>query len=980
MTNSIDTKLALLKNEIEGELYSDEVTRLLYATDASAYQETPLAIVIPRNVEDLGAIVRFSSETKLPLIPRTAGTSLAGQVVGNGIVVDCSKYLNRILELNTEQQWVRVEPGVVLDELNIEMKKHGLFFAPETSTANRCMIGGMVGNNSCGAHSLVYGNTRDHTLEVSGFLSDGSPVTFTDISAEEFEEKCELPSLEGALYRNIRDMLDNPHNREGIVTEFPDPILERRNTGYAIDIMLGLEPFEKNGAPFNFAKLICGSEGTLMFISEIKLNLVELPPREKGLLVVHLTSVEESLKANIVALNFKPAAIELMDDIILQCTKSSIEHKKNRFCIEGDPGALLCVEFAKNSRKEIDEACTGLIDELKTKGLGYHFPIVYGADIGKVWALRKAGLGLLSNIPGDAKPQPVIEDTAVSPLVLPEYIKEFNEVLERLELSCVFYAHIATGELHLRPVINLKTEAGVKQFREVATEIARLVKKYRGSLSGEHGDGRLRGEFIPYMIGEENYQLLIQLKRTWDPHGVFNPGKITDTPPMDSFLRTSPGQSTPEFETVLDFSETLGFVRMAEQCNGSADCRKSAIIGGTMCPSYQATRDENKTTRARANMLRNTLNSATVGRNPFTSKELYDILDLCLSCKGCKAECPSGVDMAKLKAEFLHHYYKNNSIPLRTHLIVNFSMLQNMASKVAGLYNLMAESKWLSGGLKRAIGFAAGRSLPNVHRITFRKWLKKNLKSLNEGLSQETGQVCLFVDEVTNFNDVPIGIATVKLLNKLGYRVLVYNNADSGRPLISKGFLGKARKLAQANVALFAHVVDETTPLIGIEPSAIFTFRDEYPDLLCDREQQKAKELAAHVFTIEEFLVREMNSGRISKDQFTSEKRQVLFHGHCQQKAIASTSSTQTILEFPCNYSVKEIKSGCCGMAGSFGYEKEHFDLSMKIGELVLFPAIQQAEESTLLAAPGTSCRHHIKDGTGRIARHPVELLCEALK
>ena len=968
-----------LKEDIEGDIFTDEISKLLYATDASAYQETPVAVVLPRSKHDIEKLIRFAGKNKMPLIPRTAGTSLAGQVVGSGLIVDCSKYLTRVLELNVEEKWVRVEPGVVLDELNLLLKGHGLFFGPETSTSNRCMMGGMVGNNSCGAHSLVYGSTRDHTLEVKGFLSDGSEITFAPLTVEEFEAKCKLPSLEGKIYKNIREILSNPGNQERIVREFPDPVLERRNTGYSIDILLGTEPFGNSKKPFNFSTLVCGSEGTLMFITEIKLNLVELPPPVNGLLVAHLNNVEESLKANIIALKHKPVAIELIDEIILECTKSSIEHRKNRFFLEGNPGALLCVEFARNSKDEIEEAVAALVSDLKKNGFGYHFPLLYGADISKVWALRKAGLGLLSNIPGDAKPQPVIEDTAVNPEYLPEYIKDFNEVLTKLNLSCVFYAHIATGELHLRPMINLKTEEGVKQFRTVANEIARLVKKYKGSLSGEHGDGRLRGEFIPLMIGEENYQLLRVIKRTWDPEGIFNPGKITDTPPMDTSLRYTPGQGTPEFDTVFDFPESLGLIRMAEKCNGSADCRKSAVIGGTMCPSYQASFDEDKTTRARANMLRNIL-SRNKKNNPFDSKELYNILDLCLSCKGCKSECPSGVDMAKLKAEFMYQYYKSNFIPIRTRLIAYFSTLQSIASKMAGLYNWVVKSKFLSGFVKRIIGFAAKRSLPKVYRKTFRKWLKKNLPAMNSQLANSAPEVYLFIDEFTNFNDVPIGQIATKLLNKLGYRILILDNKDSGRPMLSKGFLGKARKLAAANVKLFHPVISKEKPLIGIEPSAILAFRDEYPDLLRDDEKKQALELAENTFTSEEFLASEMGKGKIRKESFTSEERTVIFHGHCQQKAIASTAPTKTILGFPENYSVEEIKSGCCGMAGSFGYEKEHFELSNKIGELVLFPAVRKAEATTIVSAPGTSCRHQIKDGTGRIARHPVEVLYDALK
>jgi FAD/FMN-containing dehydrogenase/Fe-S oxidoreductase len=966
-----------LRDIIKGEVLTSDTQRTIYSTDASAYKEKPVAIVIASSQEDILESIKLANKYKLSVIPRTAGTSIAGQVVGRGLIVDCSKHLNKILEINTEEKWVRVQPGVVLDELNMVLKKHNLFFGPETSTSNRCMIGGMVGNNSCGAHSLVYGSTRDHTLEIKGFLSDGSPVVFGKLSNSEFYEKCDMIGLEGQIYRNIRDILSDENNRNRINKEFPHPDLHRRNTGYAVDLLANNEPFTNSGEAFNFCRLLAGSEGTLMFSTEIKLNCVDLPPKETALLVVHLNSVGESLKANLIALQHSPVAIELIDNFILECTKNSIEHSKNRFFIQGEPGALLCVEFAFHTKEEVEKHTTALINELKTNGYGYSFPLLYGADISKVWALRKAGLGLLSNIPGDPKPVPVIEDTAVLPIFLSDYISDLNEVLAENGLDCVYYAHIATGELHLRPVINMKTTDGIKQFRMIAFETAKLVKKYKGSISGEHGDGRLRGEFIPIMIGDENYQLLKEIKKAWDPNGVFNIGKITNTPPMDSSLRFTPGQLTPDFDTIFDFSDDMGLIRLAEKCNGSADCRKSSIIGGTMCPSYQASRDEDKTTRARANMLREIINS-NHNKNPFDSKELYDILDLCLSCKGCKSECPSGVDMAKLKAEFLHQYYKSNRISLRTILIANFSKLQNIASNVSGLYNASINNKVVSGIVKSIIGFAKDRSLPRVYRKTFRSWLNKNLEGLNNTIANGD-QVYLFIDEFSNYNDVPIGIKAVKLLNRLGYKVIVLKNVDSGRPYLSKGFLVTARNLAHKNVLLYADVVNENTPLIGIEPSAILTFRDEYPDLLRGDEKLKAKKLAENTFTFEEFIAKQASKGRISKTSFTNQTKIVMFHGHCQQKSISTTFATTAVLQLPENYKVEEIKSGCCGMAGSFGYEKEHYELSMKIGDLKLFPAVRSALEDTIIVAAGTSCRHHIKDGTGRIAIHPVEALYDAL-
>lgn len=968
-----------LMQGFEGEIYTDEFHKKIYATDASAYKEKPAAVLVVKTKEDVKLAIALARKNKTHIIPRTAGTSLAGQVVGGGIIVDCSKYMNKILELNKEEKWVRVQPGVVLDELNIYLKEQGLFFGPETSTSNRCMLGGMVGNNSCGSHSLVYGSTREHTLEISAILSDGSETVFRKLNQQEFKEKCTLDNLEGRIYRGVKDELLNAQVQKAIKAEFPDPEIERRNTGYAVDLLIQQQPFTNSGDEFNFCTLLSGSEGTLAFTTEIKLNLVDVPPKHKGLLAIHHATIDEAIEANIVALEHGPTAIELIDKFILDCTKTSLEHKHNRFFIKDDPGALLCVEFAEHNRELIAQKCEELIMEFKEKGFGFHYPVLYGNDISKVWSLRKAGLGLMSNIAGDAKPQPVIEDTAISPAKLPAYINEFNKVLSENELHCVYYAHIATGELHLRPVLNLKEEKGVKQFRLVADEIARLVKKYGGSLSGEHGDGRLRGEFIQFMVGEKNYQLLRRIKKIWDPDSVFNQGKITDTPPMDSFLRFEVGKPTPKFDTALDFSDSLGIVRLAEKCNGSADCRKSEIIGGTMCPSFQATRDERNTTRARANILREILNGKR-DENIFQNKELFKVMDLCLSCKGCKNECPSGVDMAKLKSEFLYQYYKTKSRPIRSKLIAAFSRTQSMAVSVAAFYNALLSSKIISAWLKSAIGFAKDRSLPTVNRTTWRKWIGKNLDLLNEGERNRVGHtVCFFIDEFTNYNEAHIGIKAMKLLSGLGYKIEVYNNKESGRAKISKGFLKEAKRLAEYHLKLYSNKIGQEFPLVGIEPSAILTFRDEYPDLLRGREKELAQKLAENVFTIDEFIAEEFKKNKIRTDQFTKDEKEFLFHGHCQQKAVSGTKATHEILSIPINYQVKEIKSGCCGMAGSFGYEKEHFDLSMKVGELVLFPEIRKSKLGQTVVANGTSCRHQIKDGTNELAVHPVEVLYNAL-
>jgi FAD/FMN-containing dehydrogenase/Fe-S oxidoreductase len=972
----MNNRLLLLAKELEGEFYFDDTIRTLYATDASAYREMPLAVAVPKTTDDIKKLIAFAHAEKTSLIPRTAGTSLAGQVVGNGIVVDVSKYFTQIIELNTEEGWVRVQPGVVRDELNMFLKPHGLFFGPETSTANRAMIGGMVGNNSCGSNSVVYRSTREHLLEVKALLSDGSEATFKTLDIDEVHEKCEGNTLEATIYKTLRGVLSNYENQVEIRKEFPKKTVERRNTGYALDVLLDTAPFTAGMEDFNFCKLIAGSEGTLAFITEIKLNVVPLPPKEVGLLCVHFNSVDESLRANLIALKYKPSASELIDHYVLECTKGNIEQSKNRFFVQGDPGAILVIEFAHTNREEITSIAGKVEADMRAAGLGYHFPLLFGDDSKKIWSLRKAGLGLLSNLPGDAKAVPVIEDTAVDVNDLPAYIHDFNEILKKYGLYSVHYAHAGSGEIHLRPIINLKTEEGNKLFRSIAEEIATLVKKYNGSLSGEHGDGRLRGEFIRQMVGEKNYQLMKLVKSTWDPAGIFNPNKIVDTPPMDTMLRYTPGQQTPQFKTVFRFNNQ-DILQHAEQCNGSGDCRKTELSGGTMCPSFMATRNEKDTTRARANILREFLTHSTK-ENRFDNKEIYEVMDLCLSCKGCKSECPSNVDMAKLKAEFLQNYYDANGVPFRSRLIANFNRSSALGSIAPGMYNFVMTNPAVSKTVKRFSGFAEKRSMPMLYNKTLKNWFK-HYKAKNAGTVTTGRKVYLFCDEFTNFNDTEIGIKAILLLEQLGYEVTIPKHEESGRAWLSKGLLRSAKKIANKNIALLGGIVTTETPLIGIEPSAILTFRDEYIDLADDNQLEAAKQLAGNTFLIDDFIAREIEKGNISKHQFTQKAMLVKLHGHCQQKALTSVAGSVKMMSFPENYKVETIPSGCCGMAGSFGYEKEHYDLSMKIGELVLFPAVRKQPTDVIIAAPGTSCRHQVKDGTGRKALHPVEVLYDAL-
>ncbi|MFK5854636.1 MAG: FAD-linked oxidase C-terminal domain-containing protein [Bacteroidota bacterium] len=975
--NYINDKLRSLEKIFSGEIFIDEPTRLMYATDASAYREVPIAVAYPKTKLDIKALIDFAKANNTSIIPRTAGTSLAGQVVGSGIIADVSKYMTRILEINEKDNWVKVEPGVILDELNLHLKNHNLFFGPETSTSNRCMIGGMVGNNACGSHSLIYGSTRDHTLEVEAILSDSSEVVFKSLSNDEFESKLTGNSLENSVYQNINDILLDDENRIGIKKEFPDSRLRRRNTGYALDLLLKMRPYDKGGNQFNFCSLLAGSEGTLAFTTAIKLNLCPLPPPHKALVCVHLNSIKDALKANLIALNNNPVAVELMDKTILDLTKKNISQDKNRFFIEGDPGAILIVEFAEEDSAMILEKAAKMEEEMTQAGYGYHFPLVKGQGINKVWELRKAGLGILNNMPGDAKPVAVIEDTAISPELLPDYIDDFDKILSKYNNQCVYYAHIATGELHLRPILNLKDPKDIELFHTLAEETAKLVKKYGGSLSGEHGDGRLRGEFIHIMVGERNYSLFKRIKKSWDPDNIFNPGKIVDTPKMNTFLRYKPGQKTREIETVFDFSLDQGILRATEKCNGTGACRKTEVIGGTMCPSYMVSRNENQSTRARANILREFLTNSDKD-NPFDHKEIYDVMDLCLSCKACKSECPSSVDITKLKAEFLQHYYSEHRISLRTLLIANISKINKLGSYFPWLYNFVNQNSVISKLTANIIGFSTKRKFPKLSKVTLDKWFYVEKKNLTKD-SYPNGKVYLFNDEFTRYNDTDVGIKAILLLSKLGYEVVIPTHVESARTYLSKGLVKNAKKIANKNIALLKDVITEQTPLVGIEPSAILTFRDEYTELADKELIVDANKLAGNSFLIDEFLEKEMKNGKITKEQFTNNSERIKFHGHCHQKALSGTSSSMYVLNFPSNYTAEEIPSGCCGMAGSFGFEKEHYEMSMKVGELVLFPVVRNSEEETLIAAPGTSCRHQIKDGTKRNALHTVEILYNAL-
>ena len=962
--NKISTKLS-------GELFFDNLHKSLYATDASVYRKIPLGVAYPKNNEDLKTLIQFASENNITLIPRAAGTSLAGQCVGDGLVVDISKHFTKILAFNEHKREVTIQPGVIRDELNDFLKPYGLFFGPNTSTSNRCTIGGMVGNNSSGTTSIKYGVTRDKVLELKTILSDGSEVIFNSLNSEELHKKLIGNSLESKIYTSIFNELSNKANQQEILKEFPEKNIHRRNNGYPIDELLSYEGFGGTSQTINLATLLTGSEGTLAFTTEITLKLDTPPPSKNIMVASHFNSIQESMEAVVIAMKHNLFTCELMDKTILDCTKNNREQFKNRFFVEGDPKAILMLEICTDSNDESNKLADDLINDLKENKLGYAFPKLINSDIEKAVNLRKAGLGLLGNIVGDNKAVACIEDTAVEVKDLPNYIAEFTIMMADFGQEAVYYAHAGAGELHLRPILNLKQQEDVVLFREITSKTAALVKKYGGSFSGEHGDGIVRAEFIPKMIGAKNYELLKRIKHTFDPNNIFNKGKIIDPFPMDESLRYEIGRKEPEIKTIQDFSDSLGILRATEKCNGSGDCRKLPEAGGTMCPSYRATRNEKDSTRARANLLREFLTNSEQ-ENKFNHKELYDVFDLCLSCKACASECPSNVDVAALKAEFLHQYYKENGIPFRTKMFAENVKWNKIGSLSPTFTNLILNTTLT----KKLIGIATERSIPKLAKTSVYSWYKRNKKRL---LAQPVkfGELFLFVDEFTNYYDSNIGIDTIELLTKLGYQIIITKHEESGRSFISKGILDKAKEIADFNVNFFKNSITKETPLVGIEPSAILSFRDEYLRLADDKTS--AKEIAKNTFTIEEFIKQEFEKNNITSKSFTTKSATLKIHGHCQQKSLSSSEPTFKMLSIPKNYDVTIISSGCCGMAGSFGYEKEHYKISMQVGEDTLFPKIRNTDKNTIIVASGTSCRHQIKDGTNRNSEHPITILKGAL-
>jgi FAD/FMN-containing dehydrogenase/Fe-S oxidoreductase len=945
---------AQVKKHVEGDIHFDRYSRLLYSTDASIYQIEPIGVVVPRHKGDVQAVVEVANKFGVPVLPRGGGTSLAGQTVGHALVLDFSKYMKNVLEVNREELWCRVQPGLVQDELNAHVRPMGLQFGPDTSTSNRATLGGMIGNNSAGAHSLTYGKTLDHVIELTVLLSDGSEVVLQDLSPGLLESKCRADSLEGRACREV-SRLAQEHKSE-ILTRYPK--IMRRVSGYNLDEFIKPQPF-------NLSRILVGSEGTLGTVVEAKMRLVP-KPKWTAMDVIHFHSDQEALECSQVILRTGPYAMESTDKMILSLARGNIVQSRKLGFVQGNPDSLLMVEYAGETEDEVKEQIYKLEDVRKKEGIGYVATLAFKPEeVKAIWGVRKAGLGLLLGIKGDKKPIAFVEDTAVEPAKLPEFIKRFREIIANHDAIAGYYGHCSVGCMHIRPLINLKEPGEMKKMVSIANEIANLVLEFNGAMSGEHGDGLARSHFNKKLFGPTLYEAFRQVKRCFDPNNLMNPGKIVDSPAMTEALKISPEYKAWQPETTLNFREQGGFARAVEMCSGMGECRKK--LDGTMCPSYMGTLDEEHSTRGRANALRAVL-SGKVPKEDFTGKRLYDVMDLCLECKACKAECPSNVDMAKLKYEFLDHYHRVNGLPLRNRLFGGIERLNRIGSQLAPVSNWIVGSGLNRWFMEKLAGIDRRRPLPRFAEVTFEDWFDAH-ESEGDGAK---GEVVLFHDTFNNFNTPNVAISATRLLERLGYHVLLVNKRCCGRPMISKGMLGEAKNNAAWNVDQLSGPAEKGVPIVGLEPSCLLTLRDEYPDFL---GTGAAKRVAENSFLLEEFLSKETNAVAASPG---ADGRKALLHGHCHQKALVGTAPTVALLK-SAGFEVSEVDSGCCGMAGSFGFEKEHYNLSLTIGNRRLAPAIKSVGADVEIVAPGISCRQQIEHLTGRKAKHPAELLWESL-
>ena len=944
-----------LRRVLEGEVRFDPYSRLLYATDASMYQVEPIGVVLPRSKDDVHAVLELANRYNVPVLPRGGGTSLAGQTVNAAIVLDFSKYMNRVLEVDGEARWARVQPGLVQDELNAHVRPLGLLFGPDTSTSNRATLGGMSGNNSAGSHSIAYGKTIDHVLELTCLLADGSEVVLRDLSPAELEAKSRADGLEGQVYREVRRLVGE--HADEIRTRYPT--LMRRVSGYNLDEFLKPQPF-------GLQRLAVGSEGTLVVVVEMKVRLVPRP-KFTAVDVIHYDDLQAALESSVELLATGPYAVELTDKMILDLARQNIEQRARMGFVQGDPAAIMLVEYAGESEAEVRAKVEALEALRARRGIGYAAHVAYDpAAQQAIWKLRKSGLGLLLGTRGDRKPIAFVEDTAVEPARLGPFIARFRAILARHGAAAGYYGHCSVGCLHIRPLIDLKDAAEIRKMRAIAEEVTALVLEFGGALSGEHGDGRARSPFNETLYGPRLYEAFRQVKRAFDPKGLLNPGNIVDAPPLTEHLRYGAGYRAWEPETRLDFSAQGGFAGAVEMCNGIGVCRKK--LEGTMCPSYMATLDEEHSTRGRANALRAVL-SGRVPHAEFTGRRLYDVLDLCLECKACKAECPANVDMAKLKYEFLAHFHRVNGLPLRARLFGRIHAVSRLGSALAPVSNWVAAApphRWL---LERLAGIDRRRPLPAFARESFARWFDR--RRLAAGGSR--GEVVLFHDTFNTYQTPRVAIAATRLLEACGYRVRLADRRCCGRPMISKGLLDEAAAVAADNVRRLAEPARRRLPIVGLEPSCLLTLRDEYPELV---RTEDARQVARQSVLLEEFLAREWAGG--AHPPFAAHGRRALLHGHCHQKALAGTAPTVAVLS-AAGYQVSEVDAGCCGMAGSFGFEAEHYDLSIRIAERRLAPAVRATAPDVAVCAPGISCRQQIEHTTGRVARHPAELLWDAL-
>ena len=954
-----------LQNQIDGEVRFDRVTRSLYSTDASVYQIEPLGVVVPRTRDDVIRTVQIAARHGSSITARGGGTSQAGQAIGAGLQLDTSKYFNKVLELSVSDRTAWVEPGLVLDDLNAQLRPHGLRFAPDISTASRATIGGMISNNSSGARSILYGKTIDHVLELDVVLADGAMSRFRPLDRTQLEAACAGDALEARCYRAVRQIASDCAGE--IDRRFPKVL--RRVGGYNLD------EFVDASKPFNLAKLIVGSEGTLGLVVGAKLNLVPLP-RAKAVLTIEFDELLDALAATPAIVRHRPSAVEVMDRFILDhARESQTLDALRRSIMQGDAGALLCVEFYGDTPEELRSRLDALEAELPQLGFRCRWRrAIAAADQARIWSFREAALGLSMAMKGDAKSLSFVEDTAVAPEKLRDYIERFLQIIKRRGTSAGVYAHASVGCLHVRPVVNLKTAEGVSRFEAIANDIADLVLEFGGALSGEHGDGLVRGAFTEKMFGPVLYQAFRGVKRAFDASGLFNPGKIVDTPPLTANLRYGAGYTTPDPATFFDYGEHGGMGRAVEMCSGLGVCRKT--LDGTMCPSFMATREEKHSTRGRANTLRLAM-AGRLGESGLGDDGVRDVLDLCLECRACKAECPVGVDVGRFKSEFLADYYRRHGTPLRARAIGHFHAMSKWASHVAPLANAAVRSaavRWLN---ERMFGIDRRRILPAWTGDTFGRRFARRAASRSSSNPQPRipgSSVVLFTDTFTNYSHPEIGLAAVDVLSIAGIETRLVPHVCCGRPLISQGLLKEARSLAQANADALYDAAASGERILFLEPSCLSSVREDAPALLRGEAHRRARVVADACVLFEDHLEREWQAGALSLPVQPGPAT-VLLHGHCHQKAMGLLPSARALLGRIPSCTVVDLDAGCCGMAGSFGYAREHYEVSRQIGERRLLPAARAMQPGAVLVASGTSCREQVKHFAGVTAAHPAVLL-----